>query len=41
MLDPSGTQPLDIPDEMFDKERGWRLLNYQEAGAFQAKERPN
>jgi DNA-binding Lrp family transcriptional regulator len=41
MLDPSGTRPLDIPDEMFDKERGWRLLNYQEPGASQAEELPN
>jgi len=41
MLDPSKMQPLDIPDEMFDKERGWRLLNYQEVTAAQAQERPN
>jgi len=41
MLDPSRMEPLGIPDEMFDKERGWRLLNYQEVAATQAQERPS
>jgi hypothetical protein len=40
MLDASGMQPLGIPDEMFEKERGWRLLSYQEAGSYQAQEHP-
>ncbi|MDA4118261.1 MAG: hypothetical protein OK455_07950 [Thaumarchaeota archaeon] len=37
ILDPSRTKSLDIPDEMFDKDRGWRLLNYQEVAAAQAQ----
>jgi hypothetical protein len=28
MLDPAKTQPLGLPDEMFDKERGWRIFNF-------------
>jgi DNA-binding Lrp family transcriptional regulator len=27
LLDPSSSKSLGIPDEMFDKERGWRLFN--------------
>jgi hypothetical protein len=30
MLDPNKTYSMNVPAEMFDKERGWRLLNYRE-----------
>lgn len=30
MLDPNKSYALNVPAEMFDKERGWRLLNYHE-----------
>ncbi|MBI3022997.1 MAG: hypothetical protein HYY68_04620 [Thaumarchaeota archaeon] len=29
LLDPTKTQSWTVPDEMFDKKIGWRLLNYQ------------
>jgi hypothetical protein len=32
MLDPAKTQSFNIPDEMFDEERGWRLFSPQDTG---------
>ncbi|HXW37900.1 MAG TPA: winged helix-turn-helix domain-containing protein [Nitrososphaerales archaeon] len=30
MLDPNKSYPLNLPAEMYEKERGWRLTNYRE-----------
>ncbi len=40
MLDPAKTQSFNIPDEMFDEERGWRLFTYQESPRFARQETP-
>lgn len=39
MLDPNKSYGLNLPAEMFDKERGWRLLNYRENFNPSAEER--
>jgi hypothetical protein len=38
LLDPSSSKSLGIPDEMFDKERGWRLFNLPEQASTSIQE---
>ena len=41
ILDPTKTQFLNVPDELYDKERGWRLLQMQSPTAKVETHNPN